>query len=241
MSNLQYFTSSNLLSTFDKDSNQQDVVLHSLLWWEGLSEKWKRILIMNLDINERFAHDIDDFYNRFWGYNNLESFYRNNLNKEPGSIDQVNSELIRQIKSIKILVASGMQITDTSALNGLTELEYCSLYINDISEFRVKELPKLRYLDLGKNKLSGTQDFNNFPNLLRLDVEKNYGIKRLKINALSKLHTLWCFDNPLQSVEIDKVDTQLFVKCSNSFESPLQIRTTTSERIASNCHVNFVF
>ncbi len=239
MSDLQIFSSSKMISPLGQNSDQQDLVLHSLVWWEALSVKWKHILLMNLDINERFAHNVDLFYNNHWGIRSLEQFYQNVFDKEPISVDKVDSELIKKIKSIKILVAGGMHISDTEPVNELKDLEYCSLYVNDIEVFKVKELPKLRYLDLGQNKLKGKLNFSGFPELRRLDVEENYNITMLEINNLSKLHTLWCFENQLQSIEIDRVEWELFVKCSNIDEFPLQIITQTPERVASNCYVMF--
>lgn len=239
MSDLQIFSSSKMISPLGQNSDQQDLVLHSLVWWEGLSEKWKRILLMNLDINDRFAHDVDLFYNNHWGIRSLEQFYQNVFDKEPISVDKVDSELIKKIKSIKILVAGGMHISDTEPVNELKDLEYCSLYVNDIEVFKVKGLPKLRYLDLGQNKLKGKLNFSGFPELRRLDVEENYNITMLEVNNLSKLHTLWCFENQLQSIEIDRVERELFVKCSNMDYAQLQIITQTPERIASNCYVSF--
>jgi internalin A len=136
----------------------------------------------------------------------IDAVVRKQLEKPTGELTESD---LGKVKKLKL---GGSDLTDISALAGLTKLNNLQLHGNRIRDLSVlTELKKLKFLYLSHNKLTDEQlgPLAELVQLKRLYLVGNQLTNLSALSGLSKLVTLELYNNDLIEAEIERLQMAL--------------------------------
>ena len=102
------------------------------------------------------------------------------------------------------------QISDISAISGLTNLKRLGLYNNQISDISaISGLTNLNYLHLSNNQITNINVISGLTKLIRLDLDNNQISNISAISGLAKLKYLYLSDNQISDISVIERLTEL--------------------------------
>ncbi|MCU0391768.1 MAG: hypothetical protein MUE81_11680 [Thermoflexibacter sp.] len=123
-------------------------------WWEGLSEEWKRIFLINLEFHDEiFYHRLSKQVRfKIWCESlNPKEIYQIAFGKDLAIADNISIDTISKIISVKWLFCAKTQIRYLNVVNKIKDLQGIDIRETNIQDFTpLTEISNLRWLCVDK-------------------------------------------------------------------------------------------